>query len=100
MQVGLCQAGTVLEEHTGRLPFCRAPLPLRSCVWVPGSHVLASWSPWTSHLKTTEHIQEGCPRSSRHGSAETNPTSIHEDAALIPVLAQWVKDRVLLRAAV
>ena len=41
-------------------------------------------------------IKLGRKRSSRYGSVEMNPTSINEDAGLIPGLAQWVKDMALL----
>ena len=38
--------------------------------------------------------------SSYHGSADTDLTGIHEDAGLIPGLAQWVEDLKLPRAVV
>ena len=47
---------------------------------------------WDWALQTIKNTYKG---SSRHGSVEMNPTSIHEGAGSIPGLTQWVKDPVL-----
>ena len=55
---------------------------------------------WFPVYRKFQLLQIKCFRSSRRGSAETNLTSIREDAGLIPGLSQWFKDLVLLWAVV
>ena len=47
-------------------------------------------------LKRNQTGNKSIMGSSHHGAAETNQTRNHEVAGLIPGLAQWVKDLVLL----
>ena len=56
-----------------------------------GKEALIDWT-YTEKKKKTTHLL----RSSHHGWAVTNPTSIHENLGSIPSLTQWVKDPTLL----
>ena len=68
---------------------------------IPNSHKLLE-NTLVAHKKHSLSLQWGskeCPlshgflmSSSYCGSVETNPTSIHKDAGLIPGLNQWVGD--------
>ena len=58
------------------------------------THFKKKYSDKRNKFPTTEFSIIKCKfRSSHYGSAEMNPTSIHEDTGSI--LAQWVKDPAL-----
>ena len=50
----------------------------------------------TKQNKTKTHKKKMKKKSSHRGAVEMNPTGIHEDAGLIPGLAQWVRNPALL----
>jgi len=69
-------------------PFLAIPLFLSTSVYLPKPPNL---SQRLALVLNQKHLRSSC-----HGSAVTNLTSIHEDTGSIRCLAQWIKDPVLL----
>jgi len=84
--------------HLSSMSKLSIPLITRETTTINNNHqhlvrLEAHW--WTKHAYFKVDM-DVCSDSIHHGSAVTNPTSIHEDMGLIPGLAHWVEDPVLL----
>ena len=73
------------------------PALLRLCCRLAATALVRflAWEPPYPTGEALKRQKEKAGGSSHYGSAETNLTSNHEVAGLIPGLNQWVKDPVL-----
>ena len=103
-------SGTRQIEVKRRVPWAKmGQLSLALAkAWLPGWggwHISVSQSypppPPGINISTSKHQGENSLSflSSHHGAAEMNPTRIHEVEGLIPGLARWVKDPIMLQTA-
>ena len=67
-----------------------------TCLFIAALFAIVRTWKQTKCPSTDEWIKKMWYRSSHQGSVEINPIRNHEVAVLIPGLAQWVKDLVLL----
>ena len=72
-----------------------AAAPIRSLAWEPPYAMGAVLKRQNKKKKKRKKKRKENIGSSRHGTAETNPTKNHEVAVSIPGLAHWVNDLAL-----
>ena len=97
--------GNLIMELPGRLELCIQSSCVLLLDWSLGNWQVIE-SPWGQHGTERNRLEMAAwyffrqkhpgTGSSHCGTVEMNLNNIHEDACSIPVLAQWVRDPVLL----